>query len=120
MFELHLLEVESLGTFRIDLVLHVNALEREVSKEHPEEQHSHRPHIHLVVVYHLLEDLGSHVGRGPTKSVDVLVILAAKTEIAYLYGISVGLTFGRVRKQENVLSLDVPVNEIFEVYRSQT
>lgn len=88
-FDLHLLDIEALGAFRIDLILHVDAFEWKVSEQHLEHQHTHSPHIHLVIVYLLLEDLGSHVGSSPAESVHIFIVLPAKTHIAYLDHISI-------------------------------
>ena len=117
--QLHLLDVEPLRTLRTDLVLHIDTLEREIPKKHPKEQHPDRPHVHLVVVHLLLEDLRSHVRSRPAESIHIFVVLSTKPQITYLDDIPIRVSFCQVRQQQDVLSLDIPVNQILGMNRRQ-
>ena len=79
MSEFHLLNIESLCAFRVDFILHVDAFEGKVSKEHAEEENSHCPDIHLIIVNLFFEDLWGHIRCGSAESVDILIILSAKS-----------------------------------------
>ncbi len=82
MFKLHFFNIEAFGALRIDLVLHIDAFEGEVSVEHAEHQHSDCPDIHLVIIDFFFEDLGSHVGGSAAKSIDIFIVLTTKSQIA--------------------------------------
>lgn len=97
--QLHLFDIETLGALRIDLVLHVDTLKGEVSVEHPKHQNSNCPDVYFVVINFFFKDLGSHVGSSATKSIDIFVILATKSQITNLDQISIRLNFRCVANQ---------------------
>jgi len=115
MLKFYFFDAKTFGAFGIDLILHVDALEREISIEHTKHQDSNCPHINLVVIDFLFEDLRRHVGSGAAESIDILIIFATKSQITNFNQIAVGFHFGCITNQQDVFGFYVSVDEIFGV-----
>ena len=93
MFEFHLLDTKAFGTFRVDLVFHIDAFEWKVTKEHSEKKNADCPDINFVIVDLFFEDLRSHVRSGSTESVDIFIVFSTESQIAYFDCVAVRFRF---------------------------
>lgn len=94
MFKFHLFDVETLSTFGANFIVHVDTLEREVPKEHPEQENPYGPYINFIVINLFSKDLRGHVWSSSTEGIDVLIIFSTKPQIADLDCIAIWFSFG--------------------------
>ena len=116
-------------------IIETSTLEGELAKKHVKDKHTQSPNIDLIGVVALEKDLRRHVASSPTESVDGFVLLSGKSKVTNFGHVIVHGKLGKTGRrqlsdaflalerfllfsggQQNVFSLDVPVDDVFAMH----